>query len=60
MVVVQGAHKSYGSGKKKVTVLDNLDMRVPQGAMYVASERMMEGEGREWIGVGSGIEGKGE
>lgn len=34
VVVVQGAYKSYGSGKRKVTVLDNLEMRVPQGAIY--------------------------
>ncbi|KAK8406150.1 hypothetical protein O3P69_007102 [Scylla paramamosain] len=34
VVVVQGAYKYYGSGKKKVMVLENLNMRVPQGAIY--------------------------
>ncbi|XP_050708536.1 ABC transporter G family member 20-like isoform X1 [Eriocheir sinensis] len=34
VVLVKGAYKSYGSGKRKVTVLDNLEMRVPQGAIY--------------------------
>ncbi|KAK3850633.1 hypothetical protein Pcinc_042674 [Petrolisthes cinctipes] len=34
VVVVQQAYKHYGRGKKKVVVLDRLDMRVPQGAIY--------------------------
>ncbi|XP_071536858.1 ABC transporter G family member 20 [Panulirus ornatus] len=34
VVVVQEAYKSYGSGHRKVTVLENLEMRVPQGAIY--------------------------
>ncbi|KAG7177683.1 ABC transporter G family member 20-like [Homarus americanus] len=34
VVVVQQAYKSYGSGSKKVVVLENLDMRVPQGSIY--------------------------
>ncbi|XP_045128416.1 ABC transporter G family member 20-like [Portunus trituberculatus] len=34
VVVVEGAYKYYGSGKKKVMVLENLNMRVPQGAIY--------------------------
>ncbi|XP_076032357.1 ABC-type transporter snustorr [Oratosquilla oratoria] len=33
-VVVHQALKSYGHGKSKVPVLENLDMRVPQGAIY--------------------------
>ena len=32
-VEVAGAYKSYGSGKKKVPVLQNLHMTVPKGAM---------------------------
>ncbi|KAK7080025.1 hypothetical protein SK128_016282 [Halocaridina rubra] len=34
VVVVQQAYKSYGSGKKKVHVLQGLEMRVPQGSIY--------------------------
>nr|XP_053640391.1 ABC transporter G family member 20-like [Cherax quadricarinatus] len=34
VVVVQQACKSYGSGSKKVAVLESLDMRVAQGTIY--------------------------
>nr|XP_027236431.1 LOW QUALITY PROTEIN: ABC transporter G family member 20-like [Penaeus vannamei] len=34
VVVVQQGYKSYGSRKNKVPVLEGLEMRVPQGAIY--------------------------
>nr|XP_045625785.1 ABC transporter G family member 20-like [Procambarus clarkii] len=34
VVVVEKGYKSYGSRSKKVAVLESLDMRVPQGAIY--------------------------
>lgn len=51
VVAVQNAYKSYGSGKKKVMVLENLDMRVPQGAMWVVSQVAMwvVSQGAIWL-----------